>query len=172
MKYILAQTFGVLVTLVSLVSPQLKSKRKILFAMIIANVFSALSFFLLSRFAATGIGIVAIIQSIVLLLKSESEKQQSKIEIAIFVLLYISGGLLPYIINTVSFGLIDVLPIFGALLFMCAITQKQEQHMRLFLLFNGCVYFTYNLLIQSTQIFAQIVSIVSVIIALIRYRKK
>ena len=67
---------------------------------------------------------------------------------------------------------IDVLSIIAATLYMFAMFQKKEQHIRLFLLGNMATWTVYHAIIGSTAIFAQLAGIVSSIIALVRYRKE
>jgi hypothetical protein len=92
----------------------------------------------------------------------------------VFAILYVFAGLLPFLTsNTLSlFGWKDLLPIIGALFFLAHILPKKEQNMRKFSLVNSIVFITYDALVQSTQIFAQLITAISLVTALLRYRKK
>lgn len=87
--------------------------------------------------------------------------------------LYTVGGLLPYIVSGTlgSFGWLDLLPIIAALLLMYSVIQKEEQKMRIFSLSNATVFLIYHAILKNTQFFAQLINIISIISALIRYRK-
>ena len=141
---------------------------------ILSNVLSGLNFLLLGQISACGISVVAILQAIFAIRHTKKGTSPKRVEIVTFGFFYVFGGLLPYLVSgTLSaFRLIDLLPIIGALLFLGYLAQKKEQSMRLFLLMNILVYLVYNAIILSTQFFAQLVSLISVIIALVRYRKK
>lgn len=174
MKYITAQILGIAVTLVVLISPQFKVKRHYLMMSVLANSLSLANFFLLEKYSAAGIVVVAIIQLISQLVRVKNEKKPSRAEIILFSALYVAGGTVSNILGGKSFPweFIDYLPIAGALLFMCAISQNKMQRTRIFLLMNTGVFFVYNAVIRNAQIFAQICAMISLTAALIRYRKK
>lgn len=174
MNYIISQILGVLVTVVCLISPQMKKKWQMCCITILANVMSATGMLLVGAFSAMGCCIVAIVQTALRIWHLHKDTKISKTEIGIFSVLYIVGGFLPYIVGgTLSeFGFIDVLPIIGALMLMVGVALRGEQPSRVCGLINGIIYFVYNLIIWNTQIFAQLAGIVSNVIALIRYRKK
>lgn len=174
MNYIISQVLGVIVTVVCLISPQLKKKWQMCCVTVFANLLSATGMLLVGALSATGCCAVAIVQSLMRLWHLHKDTKISKVEIGIFSVLYVVGGLLPYIVGgTLSqFGWLDVMPIAGALMLMVSIAQKKEQPSRFFGLLNGVIYFVYDLIIMNTQIFAQLAGIVSNVTALIRYRKK
>lgn len=173
MNYIISQILGVTVTVICLISPQLKKKWQMCCITVLANLLSAIGMLLVGALSATGCCAVAIAQALMRLWHLHKDTKISKPEICIFSVLYVVGGLLPYAVGgTLSkFGLLDVLPIVGALMLMVSIAQKREQPSRFFGLLNGIVYFIYDLLIWNTQIFAQLAGIISNALALIRYRK-
>ena len=173
MKIVIAQILGIAVTLICLICPQLKYKWQMLSCTILANCLSALNFLLLEQVSATGVSAVAILQAVITIWHTRKNKRASGLEIAVFSILYIVGGLLPFAVagTLSSFRVLDAVPIFGALLLMCSMVQKKEQHMRLFGLSNAVVYTVYDIIIKSTQVFAQLFSIVSISIALYRYHK-
>ena len=174
-KLLIADILGIVVTVICLLSPQLKRKWQMLSMTLIANVLSGLNFLLLGQVSAVGVSVVCIIQALLSILRSRKENKATPLyEVILFALLYIAGGLLPFLVSgTLSqFRVLDAVPIFGALLLCVSMALKKEQHMRLFSLANASVFTVYDIIIRSTQVFAQIVTIISVSIALFRYRKK
>lgn len=174
MNQLIADIIGLLVTAACLISPHFKRKWQILFMTVLANGLSGLQYLILNQPGATGVCIVAIIQSLLEIRHSLQGTSISKTEIVLYSVGYIVGGLLPYAIGNSwnEFTWISSLPILGALLLMCSMAQKTEQKMRVFSLLNASVFTVYTAIIRSTQIFAQIISIVSVSTALFRYRSK
>ena len=86
------------------------------------------------------------------------DKKQTEVHLAekiIFFALYVAGGLLGF--KT----WIDVLTIIAAALYMFAMFQKKEQHIRMFLLGNMATWTVYHAVLGSTAIFAQIAGIIS-----------
>lgn len=173
-RLIVGQIVGIILTLLCVVSPQFKKKWQMAVVAILSNVLSGLNFLLLGQISACGVSVVAILQAAFAIRHTRKRTSPKMPEIAIFGFFYVFGGILPYLVSgTLSeFGPIDVLPIIGALMYLGYLSQKKEQRMRLFLLMNILVYLVYNAIILSTQFFAQLVALISVVIALIRYRKK
>ena len=174
MKESVAQILEIIVTVLCLISCQMKRRWQMLAISLCANLLSGLSFLLLGKFSATGVTTVAIFQILLGIRHNQANKAASKVENIVFFCLYTFGGLLPYIVGGTlgSFGWLDVLPILAALLLMCSVIQREEQKMRIFGLLNATVFLVYNAILKNTQFFAQLFSLISIISALIRYRKK
>ncbi len=173
-KTILGQSVGALLTLLCIVTPQFKRKWQMASLSIISNMLSALNYLLLDEIGACGVAVVAVVQATTAIVHAQKNDAPKRAEICAFGLLYICGSLLPYFLSgTLSdFRFADVLPIFAALLFLGYLAQKDEQRMRWFLLGNATVFLIYNALIFSTQFFAQLITLVSVAVAMMRYRKQ
>lgn len=168
------QILGIVVAIICLITPQLKRKWQILSSSILANLLSLLNFFLIGEVSAAAICAVAIVQCLIGINHANKQTKFSYVEIVAFAILYVFAGLLPFLTsNTLSlFGWKDLLPIIGALFFLAHILPKKEQNMRKFSLANSIVFITYDALVQSTQIFAQLITAISLVTALLRYRKK
>ena len=168
------QILGVVVAIVCLITPQLKKKWQILSSSILANLLSLLNFFLIGEISAAMISVVAIVQCTLGILHTNKKTKFAPWEIVIFALLYVGAGLLPFLTSgTLSaFRWYDVLPFLGAWLFLAHIIPRNEQNMRKFALANSITFTVYDAIVRSTQIFAQLITIVSLVTALLRYRKK
>lgn len=174
-KKLIADILGYIITLICLLSPQLKRKWQMLSMTFLANVLSGFNFLLLGQVSAVGVSAVCIVQAALSIRRSKEENKKTPLyEVILFGLLYIVGGLLPFIVSGTldQFRVLDAVPIFGALLLCVSMAMTNEQHMRLFSLANASVFTVYDIIIKSTQVFAQIITILSVSIALLRYRKK
>ena len=173
-KEIVAQIFGLLVTVVCLISPQCKKNWQMALMAILANGFSVLNYLLLDEVSACGVCAVAVIQAVFAIRHTKRGTKAGTVELCVFGALYVLGGLLPYMVAGTfgSFAWRDVLPIVGALLYLLYLAEKREQRMRLFALSNAVLFLIYDILVQSTHGFAQLISIVSILIALMRYRNR
>lgn len=173
-NYVISQILGIIVTVLCLIGPHFKKKWQMCANTVLANFLSALGMLFVGQLSATGCCAVAIIQSLLRIWHLHKDTKPSKIEIGIFAIAYVAGGLLPYVVSgTLSeFGWLDVMPIVGALVLMISIVQRKEQPSRAIGLVNAIIYFIYDLIIMNTQIFAQLAGIVSTSIALFRNRKK
>lgn len=165
--YYIGQIVGILVTIGVIINLQLKKKQHMYILSIIMNILSALNILLLDGFSS-GV-IICLVADIQIVLAIWHDKKQTEVHLAekiIFFVLYVAGGLLGF--KT----WIDVLTIVAAALYMFAMFQKKEQHIRMFLLGNMATWTVYHAILGSTAIFAQIAGIISSVVALIRYRKQ
>ena len=165
--YYIGQIVGILVTIGVIINLQLKKKQHMYILSIIMNILSALNILLLDGFSS-GV-IICLVADIQIVLAIWHDKKQTEVHLAekiIFFVLYVAGGLLGF--KT----WLDVLTIVAAALYMFAMFQKKEQHIRMFLLGNMATWTVYHAVLGSTAIFAQIAGIISSVVALVRYRKQ
>ncbi len=166
MQYYIGQILGLIVTAGAILTLQLKNKKQMLTVSAVVNVLAALNILLLDNFSSgVIINFVAVLQIIVTLWHEKKGTEISLAEKIIFLVLYVVGGALGF-----EKG-IDILSIVAAVLYMLAMFQKKEQHIRLFLLGNMATWTVYHTVLGSTAVFAQIAGIISSLIALYRYRK-
>lgn len=166
MQYYIGQFLGIVVTIGAILTMQIKNKRPMLIVSAIVNVLSALNILLLDKFSS-GV-IICFVAVFQILFSLWHEKKGTDIPLAekiIFLVLYITGGLLGFEKP------IDILSIIAAVLYMLAMIQEKEQNIRLFLLGNMATWTVYHTILGSTAVFAQIAGIISSLIALYRYRK-
>ena len=167
MAYISGQIVGILVTVTVIIIQQLKKRTWILWASVLVNILGALNVLLLDGFGSgVTVNFVAILQILVSLWHEKRNTTESVLERIIFFVLYVGVGVISYT------SPLDILAILAAVFYMIAISQKNEQRIRLFLLANMTSWTIYHGILRSTGIFAQLAGIVSAVIALYRYRKK
>ena len=153
--YYIGQIVGILVTIGVIINLQLKKKQHMYILSIIMNILSALNILLLDGFSS-GV-IICLVADIQIVLAIWHDKKQTEVHLAekiIFFVLYVAGGLLGF--KT----WLDVLTIVAAALYMFAMFQKKEQHIRMFLLGNMATWTVYHAVLGSTAIFAQIAGII------------
>ncbi len=166
MEYYIGQILGIVVTVGAILTLQMKNKNQMLIVSAIVNVLAALNILLLDKFSSgVIINLVAVLQIIVSLWHEKKNTEVSLAEKIIFLILYVAGGALGFEKP------IDILSIIAAVLYMLAMFQKKEQHIRLFLLGNMATWTVYHTVLGSTAVFAQLAGIISSLIALYRYRK-
>lgn len=164
---IIAQILGIIVTLLCIFLTQLKRKWQILLVSFIANFLNIVMFFLLNGItSAVMVSVTATLQCAINGYLSYKNKESSVLQKIIFMFLYIISGALQFNV------FLDILPIIASLLFMLAVFQKTEQKMRLFYAGNAVLWIVYDAIIGTTAVFAQIFSLISICIALFRYRKR
>lgn len=166
MTYYIGQALGIVVTIGAILTMQIKNRKPMLIVSAVVNVLSALNILLLDKFSSgVIICLVAVLQIIFSLMHEKKGTEIPLAEKIVFFVLYVAGGILGF-----EKG-IDVLSIIAAVLYMLAMIQKKEQHIRLFLLGNMATWTVYHTILGSTAVFAQLAGIISSLIALYRYRK-
>ena len=163
---IVAQIIGIVVTVMCIVSYQLKKKWQMLFISFAANFLNVIMFFLLNGVtSAVMVSLTATAQCAVNCILAYKGKEPSLTQKIVFTALYVVSGALQYRV------FLDLLPIAASLLFMMSVFQKTEQRLRIFCAANAVVWIVYDCIVGTTAIFGQIFSLVSISVALIRYRK-
>ena len=162
-----AQIIGIVVTILCIFLTQLKRKWQILLVSFVANFLNIVMFFLFNGItSAVMVSVTATLQCAINGYLSYKNKESSTVQKIIFTILYVISGALQFNV------FIDILPIIASILFMVAVFQKTEQRMRIFYAGNAVIWIIYDIIIGTTAVFAQIFSLVSICIALFRYRKK
>ncbi len=163
----LAQILGILVAVICIVGAQMKHKWQMLLFSTAANLINGLSFFFLGgAWTAAVLCWAAVFQTLLFAYKAYKDKPITIAEKIIFLIIFTAVG----VINIKS--PLDVLPALGGVLFVLGTFCKKEQHMRLVSVVSSSVWIAYDIAIMTTAIFAQILSLMSNIIALYRYRDK
>ena len=131
----------------------------------VANFVGAVSFFCLNGVStAVLMNGVAVAQTLINAHHIFRGKTASLAEKICFLILYAVCGCMK--IHTP----LDILPLAGALIFMCGNFQKKAQTMRKFSVANNVVWIVYDAIVGTTAVLSQILSLGSVLIALYRYK--
>ena len=167
MNYYIGQALGLLGTLCCLILPFFKKKWQMLAITALVNIFCALNLVLIGQVGSVIlIYVVAVVQSIVALWHLKRDTAVTKAENILFLALYVICGALDL------GGLIDVIPIVGAVFHMLATFQRDVQKTRVLLVFNSITFMAYYALVGSTSVFSTMVTLTSTLLAMYHYRKK
>ena len=175
LTYIIAQAFGILATICCFAMPLFKRKWQMLLINVASNLFFILNLLLLG-FHETGdlftnatamiVNLVSLVQVLLSYWHVQKETPVTKAENVIFLLLYVGMGFIGF--NRA----LDFLPIIASVFNMLAVFQKDEQKTRYLVLCNASIFCTYYIIIGSTSMLAELMAVVTTVIALIKYRKK
>ena len=172
---ITGQILGVLVTIGCIVITQFPKRWQILFGSAIVNLASALNLLLVGAGLSACIPcFVAVIHCAFSTVKAKKDIPPSSIEKIIFSICYfIAWGLgfgISFSLGTASWT--DLLPLAATAFFVLSVFMTKERNMRLFNLCNAVTYIIYDIIIPNTAVVAQIFTVISILIALYRYREK
>ena len=177
--YALGQICGLIGTVVTIATPQFRTKQQILLCNALVNALNALNFSLIGEGgSAVFLCLVAILQSFVSIWHERKQKEVYIWESVLFSVLYIGFGVYGMITSEgfiwafTLHNLLQLLPIIGAMMLMFSVFAKGEQKTRVYLLLNGASWFVYTAAIGSTAFFSTIASMISSIIALWKYRER
>lgn len=178
MAYYIGQALGLVATLCCFIGPFWKKKWQMLLNTIAANLLVALNFLLIGKIgSALVLNLVAIVQSMIMLVHTVKETKVTTIEKVIFLILYVVLGFVgmitaPGFVPGISVdNLLELMPIVGAVLLMTGVFIRDEQISRKFALANALVYTVYDGIVGTTAIFAQLISVATTSAALYKYRK-
>ncbi len=179
MVYFLAQTFGLLSAVGTLVGPLWKKKWQMLVTSLLATMCVILNLILLKQFGGAIVtNSVAIFQVLVSLWHVLKGTRVHIAERLIFLALFVGLGILGvvtadgFVFELSLKNLLEILPIIGAVFFMLATFVRDEQTTRFYNIANASMWTIYFAVIGSTSVVAQIISLVSNTVAIIKYRKK
>ncbi len=164
--YLFAQILGVVASGIAIFAIQMKKGWQILLLTMFANLFSVVVFLLLNGFSsAVTVSVIAAVQCGINAYLSYNGKEVSVVQKTIFTTLFLINGVVSYTV------LLDILPIAASLIFAWSTFQKEEQQIRLFFLLNALLWIVYDAIIGTTAVIGQLFSLVSILVAIYRYRK-
>lgn len=174
MIYYIAQAFGIFATLCCFIMPLFKKKWQMLLVNVASNLFFILNLLLLGanegnlfvNSTAVIVNMVSLLQVLLSYWHVQKEKPVTKTENIIFLLLYVGLGFIGF--NRA----LDLLPIIASVFNMLAVFQRDEQKTRYLVLCNASIFCAYYIIIGSTSLLAELMAVITTLIALIKYCKK
>ncbi len=142
-NFVVAQIFGILGIIASVLSMQFKKRKHILIALLLLNLFSALNFVFLGSLSSAYVCFFAIIEMIINYIFEKNNKDVSKGVICIYIIINIILGMISY--KT----LIDILPIACALLYCGTILTKKETNIRKLMLVNQSTWLVFDIVVKA-----------------------
>lgn len=172
--YFVAQAFGIFATLSCFAMPLFKKKWQMLLVTVAGNLFFILNLLLLGAHSGDWLGnatamivnLVSLVQVLISYRHVQTGTPVTKTENLIFLALYVGMGFIGF--NRA----LDFLPIIASVFNMLAVFQKDEQKTRYLVLCNASIFCTYYIIIGSTSLLAELMAVITTVIALIKYRKK
>jgi hypothetical protein len=175
MEEIFGQVCGVIIMIGCIVSSQLPKRWQILLGYSIINLFSSLNqLFVGAGLTSCFICGIATIHCAINAYKAKKDITEHLWEKIIFCILYLVAWGIGF---AVSFKngtplYLDIMTLVATLLFFGQVFCKKERDIRLCILGNSAVYFMYDSINLNIAAVAKLFNIISVVIALIRYRNK
>lgn len=163
MEIIIAQVVGILAITFFTLSPQQKSKRKILVFQLISSVLYALQYFILSAFSAGIINIIGAVKEFCFYLYAKKEKDIPVKILLIYIIVVIISGILTYT------DIFSVMPILLTILSTYGIWQKNLKKYRILVVVATIFWIIYNLVVGAyVNVIGNLFQLGSAIIAIIR----
>ena len=177
MSYTLGQFLGILSTVGCIVMPLYKKKWQMTVNTLVVNLLMAFNFILIGQFgSAIFLYLVACVQTIVSLIHTQRDTEVTLAEKVIFLFLYVGLGIFG-IITAPGFewvlnfrNILEILPIIGSILSMIFVFVKDEKVARRYLLATSSIWCFYTAMVGSSVFFAQLVSLITTLIAIYKYR--
>ncbi len=172
---IIGQILGIIVTIGCIITAQLPKRWQILLGQIFTNILSATNMFLVGQGLTACLPcFVAAVHCGLNVVRDRKGSTSPLWEKIIFSALYLAAWGLGFTLSCVAgtASVLDLLPLLATVLFVASVLAPREQLMRLCSLGNATTYVIYNAIYGNSAIFAHIFTIISLLIALFRYRKK
>ena len=158
---IIAQAFGFIGFIISLLAFHKKKKEKILRNMILSNIFDLIHYLLLGAYSGCITKLLAIFRNSFVILKDKFKTLSSNIFLYIFILLYVISGIWTFE------NIWSIFPIISALIYAVAIWKGNELTLKEAAFIGYFLWLIYNILVSSVSgILSNIVSIYSLFIAI------
>ncbi len=162
--FLLAQILGFFAMSTNIIAVQLKTKKQILFTIVVGNILFVISYFLLGAYAGALISGINAIEAIINTKLEEKGKPIPKVLIGLYFIIAITIGAITF--NS----FMDILPVLAAILFILTLIQPKEKNIRLLLLGNNISWLVYDFLAKAYAAgFSDLFVIASTVIALYRY---
>ena len=139
MEFYIAQGISVLTALTAIVGMQMKNMKAILLSQILANLFTASTYFLLGGFSGAGICLVAIVQAVTMFFYNQKNKKPHLAVTVLFILAYVACSVVYYE------RFIDVFSAMAAVCYAMSITQSSPTASRLWYVMNPLFWVVYDL---------------------------
>ena len=166
-NFIIAQIFGTLGIITSVISMQFKKRQAIFLALLFLMIFSILNFVFLDEFSGTYISLFAILEMVINYILEKKNKPIPKPLIVFYVIANIVIGALTFR------SFIDIFPIIAALIFCFTLLTKNEQTIRKEMFLNQTAWLIYDFYIGAYAFaISNILTLISITIAIFRFSKK
>lgn len=164
---IIAQVIGIIATVITILSFQPKKRGMILILQTTSGALWGIHFALLQRYGGMALQIVSVIRGIAFFFKPKSKFLNSPITMVAIMVLFIVAGIITFE------GPISLCPMIAMIASTLALFQTKENRIRVLYLISSPLWLFYDAMVGSIGgVITEIFTIVSIIIALIRFRDK
>ena len=172
---IVGQICGVLVIIAGVVAMQFSKRWQILLALGALNLLTTFNMLFLGMSWSSVIGCaLAAVQCPISAFKAKKGMEIGKLENVIWSMLYFvawgAGAYLSAQLGQLSW--LELFPFFGTVTFIFSVLLPKERDVRIFSFLNALVYCIYNLIYLNIAALSQVLTMISIIVAMIRYREK
>lgn len=166
-NFIIAQIFGVIGIIFSVLSMQMKTKKNIMIMLLCLNLASALNFLFLNSISGSLVCFFAVFETILNYLFDSKNKKVPIYVIAFYVVVNLVLGFSTY--NS----LLDLIPIVCALIYCATICTKKESIIRKEMFINQTLWLIYDIVVKAYMFsISNILTLISIVISMIRYDYK
>ena len=166
-NFAVAQIFGIIGIIFSVLSMQMKTKKRIMWMLLGLNLASALNFVFLDQWSGSLICFFAVIETFVNYLFDSKNKKIPIFIIAFYVIVNISLGIFTY------HSPLDILPIICSLIFCATVCVPKESQVRKLMMGNQVVWLIYDLSVKAYMFsISNVLTIISTGIAMYRFDYK
>jgi len=163
-NFVVAQIFGVIGIILSVLSMQMKTKKNIMLMLLGLNLASALNFLFLDSFSGSLVCFFAVFETLINYLFDSRKKKVPIAVIVFYVIVNIALG-----VSTFT-GWIDVLPIICALLYCATVCVKQEPTIRKLMFGNQTIWLIYDLIVKAYFFgVSNVLTLISIIVSMVRF---
>ena len=159
-----AQFFGILGIISNVIGIQLKQKKHIMLAFLIANFLFAINFALLKAYSGAVICFIQGVETFINYSYDRNNKKCPKLLISAYLFVTIICGI--FTCN----NMIDILPVLSSVFFIMAIMQSKEKYIRLLTLIFISLFVIYDVFVGAYMaLISDVIFNISTIISIIRY---
>lgn len=163
-NFAIAQIFGIMGIIFSVLSMQMKTKKNIMIMLLLLNLASALNFLFLDSLSGSLVCFFAVIETFINYLFDSKNKKVPIYIIGIYVVINIALGLSSY------HSLLDILPIVCALLYCATICMQKESNIRKLMFANQSLWLVYDIIVKAYMFsISNVLTLVSIVISMIRF---
>lgn len=163
-NFAIAQIFGIMGIIFSVLSMQMKTKKNIMIMLLLLNLASALNFLFLDSLSGSLVCFFAVIETFINYLFDSKNKKVPIYVIGIYVVINIALGLSSY------HSLLDILPIVCALLYCATICMQKESNIRKLMFANQSLWLVYDIIVKAYMFsISNVLTLVSIVISMIRF---
>lgn len=162
--FLAAQIICGIGTIFSILAMQLKDKKKILFFLLIVNVFFGINYLLLGSYTGAIICLISIVQTYINNRYVNKGEKLPRIFLILFIIVSVIMGAITYK------RMIDILPIISSILYIFTITQEKEKNIRLLNFVNLGVWLVFETVISAyVAVISTAITELSTIVGIFRY---